>query len=70
MDLEKLKPLVGSPFWSLFEECLEDRKRDYIGRLVNEEHDKNAAILRGRLKELDILLSFSSRLFPDRKKTK
>ena len=70
MDLEKLKPVVGSPNWSLFETYLEERKRDYVGRLVNEEHDKNAAVLRGRLKELDILLSIAPRLYPDRKKLK
>ena len=67
MDLEKLKPVVGLPQWNLFEEYLEERKQDFIARLVNEEHDKNAAVLRGRLKELDTLLNLASRIFPNRK---
>jgi hypothetical protein len=67
MDMEKLKPIVGMSQWHLFEDYLEERKQDYIARLVNEEHDKNAAVLRGRLKELDTLLSLASRIFPDRK---
>lgn len=67
MDLEKLKPIVGSPHWNLFEDYLEARKQDYVARLVNEEHDKNAAVLRGRLKELDSLSSLASRIYPKRK---
>ena len=67
MDLDKLKPIVGSPHWNLFEVYLEERKQDYVARLVNEEHDKNAAVLRGRLKELDILMSLSTRIYPNRK---
>lgn len=67
MELEKLKPIVGNPHWYLFEEYLEDRKQDYVARLVNEEHDKNAAVLRGRLKELDFLKSLATRIYPNRK---
>lgn len=67
MDLEKLKPIIGNQHWNLFEEYLKERKQDYLSRLINEEHDKNAAVLRGRLKEIDILLSISSRIFPNRK---
>ncbi len=67
MDLDKLKPIVGSPHWNLFEEYLKERKQDYVARLVNEEHDKNAAVLRGRLKELDILITLAGRIYPNRK---
>lgn len=67
MELEKLKPIVGNTHWNLFEEYLEDRKQDYVARLVNEEHDKNAAVLRGRLKELDFLKSLATRIYPNRK---
>jgi hypothetical protein len=67
MELEKLKPIVGNTHWGIFENYLEEKKRDYVARLINEEHDKNAAVLRGRLKEIDILLSLTSRIFPKRK---
>ena len=70
MELEKLKPIVGNSQWIIFEDYLQERRRDYVGRLINEEHDKNAAVLRGRLKELDILLSLAPRLYPEKKKPK
>jgi len=64
MDIEKLKPIVGNQHWYLFEKYIEERKQDYVARLINEEHDKNAAVLRGRLKELDYLSNLASRIFP------
>ena len=64
MELDKLKPIVGNQHWYLFEKFLEGRKQDYVARLINEEHDKNAAILRGRLKELDYLSGLASRIYP------
>ena len=67
MDLDKLKPIVGNQHWFLFERFVEERKQDYIARLINEEHDKNAAVLRGRLKELDYLSSLASRIYPQKK---
>lgn len=67
MELDNLRPIVGNPHWNLFEKYVEGRKQDYIARLVNEEHDKNAAVLRGRLKELDSLLNLASRVCPKNK---
>lgn len=69
MELEQLKPIVGNAHWYLMVTYLEERKQDYVARLVNEEHDKNAAILRGRIKELDYLISLATRLYPNRKLT-
>ena len=69
MELEQLKPIVGNAHWNLFEKYLEERKQDYVARLVNEEHDKNAAVLRGRIKELDYLASLATRIYPNRKLT-
>lgn len=66
MDLDKLKPIVGNQHWNIFEKYVEERKQDYIARLVNEEHDKNAAVLRGRIKELDSLLSLAPKIYPQR----
>lgn len=67
MELEQLKPIVGNQHWNLFETYLEGRRQDYVARLINEEHDKNAAVLRGRLKEIDILLGLASKIYPNRK---
>jgi hypothetical protein len=62
MDLDKLKPIVGNQHWYLFEQYLGERRQDFIKRLISEEDTKAAAVLRGRLKELDILLDLPTKV--------
>jgi len=66
MELSKLKPLVGSPHWNLVEEYLQERRQSFITRRGSSENDKQSAVLRGRLREIDNLLGLASKLYPNR----
>jgi hypothetical protein len=41
MDINKLKSLVSSPTWQLFEEYLEDEQKMSVKRAMNSTEDKN-----------------------------
>jgi hypothetical protein len=62
MELSKLRPIVGNNHWHLIEDYLEEKKRGYLTRLVAEDSDIASNILRGRIREIDLLLGLASKV--------
>jgi len=62
MDLNKLRPVLGNANWFLFEDYLKEQKQGYVTRLIAEGDSTASNILRGRIRELDILLSLASKV--------
>jgi len=48
MDINKLKSLVSSPTWQLFEEYLEDEQKMSVKRAMNSTEDKEIYKAQGR----------------------
>ena len=48
MDINKLKSLVSSPTWHLFEEYLENEKNMAVKRVMNATDDKEIFKAQGR----------------------
>lgn len=62
MDLNKLRPVLGNLHWHVFEDYLKGQKQGYVTRLIAESNGTASDILRGRIRELDILLSLASKV--------
>jgi len=48
MDITKLKSLVASPTWHLFEEYLQDEQKMSVKRAMNSSEDKEIYKAQGR----------------------
>ena len=56
MDINKLKSLVSSPTWHLFEEYLKDEQQMSVKRAMNSTEDKEIYKAQGRFALTDQIL--------------
>lgn len=52
MDLKELKPVVGSQYWPIFEDFLEEQEEMLVNSLVNGKQLEELHELRGKIKAI------------------
>jgi hypothetical protein len=62
MDINKLKSLVSSPTWHLFEEYLEKEKQMNVNRVMNSTEDKEICKAQGRYALAEQILKIKTTL--------
>ena len=62
MNINKLKSLVSSPTWHLFEEYLEKEKQMNVNRVMNSTEDKEICKAQGRYALAEQILNIKTTL--------
>ncbi len=62
MDINKLKSLVSSPTWHLFEEYLDKEKQMNVNRVMNSTEDKEICKAQGRYALAEQILNIKTTL--------
>ena len=62
MDINKLKSLVSSPTWHLFEEYLDKEKQMNVNRVMNSTEDKEICKAQGRYALAEQILNIRTTL--------
>lgn len=61
MDLEKLRPLVNTALWSLFEEYVETLRALKLSELINADDEKRIYASQAQVKLLNELISLKEK---------